>query len=203
MPYKDREVQLEAQRQHYRDNKEAYYKRGQAWKLKSREIAKKEKLKGCEVCGYKKCATSIVYHHTDPSVKEYAMGGSIINDRYKEEIKKCILVCHNCHVEIHEGLVEDHPWEDVLPPTNDIRGKALRAWLTEDKKNGCSLCGYSTCEKAIHYHHIDPTTKEYTISQMRKRHFSVERALPEIEKCIRVCANCHGEIHEGLIDLKT
>jgi hypothetical protein len=62
---------------------------------------------GCQICGYNKCATALEWHHrnldekeSDPSV---LLNSSL--DSYYKEIEKCILVCSNCHREIHEGLI--------------------------------------------------------------------------------------------------
>ncbi len=59
----------------------------------------------CSMCGYKKCVNALEFHHTDPSTKEVEndfMGWSW--KRIQEEIDKCILVCSNCHREIHAEL---------------------------------------------------------------------------------------------------
>ena len=44
-------------------------------------------------------------------------------------------------------------------------------------------------------HHLDPSKKEFTISQ---RMTSFETILPELEKCVLLCSNHHREVHEGL-----
>ncbi len=61
----------------------------------------------CSICGYNRCLSSLCFHHKDPSIKEEKVA-ILINARGKfaayEEAKKCVLVCANCHGEIHEGL---------------------------------------------------------------------------------------------------
>lgn len=60
----------------------------------------------------------------------------------------------------------------------------------------CKRCGYKTCQQALHFHHIDPSTKLFEIAgsyNMKK-----ERVEAEIKKCILICANCHSELHCGL-----
>lgn len=58
----------------------------------------------CEICGYDKCLGALDFHHLDPNEKEFSISSSNIYkniDKLKEEIDKCILVCANCHREIH------------------------------------------------------------------------------------------------------
>lgn len=68
----------------------------------------KEKLveyKGgkCEICGYDKCITALEFHHLDPNEKEFTIGynGVLSLEKCKQEVDKCILVCANCHRELH------------------------------------------------------------------------------------------------------
>lgn len=69
----------------------------------------KEKLiqyKGgkCEICGYNKCIAALDFHHLDPSQKDFNISNSNIYKNFnklKEEVDKCILICANCHREIH------------------------------------------------------------------------------------------------------
>lgn len=61
----------------------------------------------CQLCGYKKALTALDLHHLKPEEKDFSIG-TILNkdwETMKNEIQKCILVCANCHREIHEGLV--------------------------------------------------------------------------------------------------
>ena len=61
----------------------------------------------CNICGYDKTVSALEFHHIDPSSKDYAIGAQgTCRDIQKDlnEIKKCILVCSNCHREIHEGI---------------------------------------------------------------------------------------------------
>lgn len=60
---------------------------------------------GCSICGYDKCLSAIEIHHLDPCKKEYSWN-EMHSLRWKTiltEIKKCILVCSNCHREIHSS----------------------------------------------------------------------------------------------------
>lgn len=61
---------------------------------------------------------------------------------------------------------------------------------------GCCLrCGYTACIRSLQFHHKDPSQKDFTISG---KSVSWGRILQELEKCVLLCANCHGEIHAGM-----
>lgn len=68
-------------------------------------------LKGgkCEICGYERCGRALNFHHLDPSKKDFSIGTQGYTkswDTIKNEVSKCALVCANCHMEIHEGLLK-------------------------------------------------------------------------------------------------
>jgi len=63
-------------------------------------------LKGgkCQLCGYSKCIGALEFHHEGGKDKKISL---IYNRGWKRILKeadKTILVCANCHREIHEGL---------------------------------------------------------------------------------------------------
>jgi len=61
----------------------------------------------CMVCGYKKYAGSLDFHHTDPKIKSFALsvkGLSYSWSKILQEAEKCVLVCKNCHAEIEAGI---------------------------------------------------------------------------------------------------
>lgn len=63
------------------------------------------KYKGgkCEICGYSKCQDAFDFHHKNPEEKEFDLGAGRFTsfDKYKNELDKCMLLCANCHREIH------------------------------------------------------------------------------------------------------
>jgi hypothetical protein len=79
------------------------------------------------------------------------------------------------------------------------RQKENKKKAVEYKGGKCQICGYDKCYRSLDFHHIDPTRKDFTISHIDCRSF--ENIKHELDKCIIVCKNCHGEIHEGLINI--
>ena len=81
--------------------------RNKRYRVLIKELVDKEKLnRGCDVCGYNKCAAALEWHHPndDKLVNPSNCLGSNGYDgylRYQEEIKKCSLLCANCHREEH------------------------------------------------------------------------------------------------------
>jgi transposase len=75
-------------------------------KIRSRKLKERAvKYKGgkCSICGYSKCIQALEFHHKDLSKKDlnFKSSKSWGWGRLKKEIDKCILVCANCHREIH------------------------------------------------------------------------------------------------------
>lgn len=65
----------------------------------------------------------------------------------------------------------------------------------------CWICGYNRCQRSVGFHHVDPKTKLFGLTT-REMMLKWSKVYAEMKKCIRVCANCHGEIHDGLISDK-
>jgi hypothetical protein len=58
----------------------------------------------CVKCGYSRNYAALEFHHLDPSKKEINISGNGIKGSWKrlmEELKKCVLICSNCHREEH------------------------------------------------------------------------------------------------------
>lgn len=61
----------------------------------------------CQICGYNKCVRAMKFHHIDPNEKEFGLsvsGSTRSWERVKRELDKCILLCGNCHDEVHAGI---------------------------------------------------------------------------------------------------
>lgn len=70
-----------------------------------------------------------------------------------------------------------------------------RRWcrMSQLKKHGCVICGYSKCDNALEFHHVEPSNKLFTIS-MSNMTRSAKDIIIEFHKCMLLCANCHREI---------
>lgn len=71
-----------------------------------KERAVKYKGGCCSRCGYDKCIKALTFHHKDPSKKDFQISGNHSRKWkvIKKELDKCILVCSNCHIEIHDEM---------------------------------------------------------------------------------------------------
>lgn len=70
----------------------------------------------------------------------------------------------------------------------------------EYKGGKCYVCGYNRYAGSMDFHHVDPSKKEFNISNLKT--YALVNIKKELDKCILLCRNCHGEVHAGLIDLK-
>jgi hypothetical protein len=63
----------------------------------------------CQCCGYNKHVGALEFHHIDPSKKDFgisAKGYTRSWENVRKELDKCVLVCANCHREIHAGITD-------------------------------------------------------------------------------------------------
>lgn len=59
----------------------------------------------CQNCGYNKCDRALEFHHLNPKEKDFSISGKSYSfEKMKIEVDKCVLLCSNCHSEIHEGV---------------------------------------------------------------------------------------------------
>jgi predicted HNH restriction endonuclease len=80
------------------------------------------------------------------------------------------------------------------------RRKAIKHKAIEYKGGKCQICGYFRDRTALEFHHKDPNLKNFSLStEGITRAWS--KVQSELDKCLLVCANCHREIHSGLVKL--
>lgn len=79
-------------------------KRIREWQQKQAVLAKEYAGAKCSLCGYDKCQAALEFHHLDPNEKDFNISHSNKSfESMKPELDKCILVCANCHREIHHS----------------------------------------------------------------------------------------------------
>lgn len=74
----------------------------------------------CLICGYDRYVGGLAFHHLDPTTKLTGLaqkGTALSIKRLREEAKKCVLLCHNCHAEVEAGLAE-LPIHLTAPPAD-------------------------------------------------------------------------------------
>ena len=80
------------------------------------------------------------------------------------------------------------------------RREKVRLMAVSYKGGCCQICGYDRCIEALEFHHLDPTQKDFGISQKGYTR-SWEKVKEEADKCVLLCANCHREVHAGRLQL--
>ncbi len=112
-----------------------------------REIKRKAvEYKGgcCSICSYNKSIAGLIFHHLDPSKKTFAIAASGISHSWKsvkKEIEKCILICANCHAEIHEQENKKNAEEKLIE---------IRKLVPErSKEHGSIIKNCFNCNKEI------------------------------------------------------
>lgn len=95
---------------HYEKNKDAYIRRAKLWKRNYTEWYQAYKDTCiCSICGEKeKCCLDFHHHGKEGKDKSVAIIARQRSNKQKllAEIKKCIVVCANCHRKIHAGIIK-------------------------------------------------------------------------------------------------
>jgi len=158
--------------------------------IKIRKLAKKYKaiqfLGGeCEECG-ENSFFSLEFHHKEGSEKEYTIN-HLTDYRWsliEKEIKKCKLLCRNCHAKIHYN---------INSTTHYSNNKKI--FLKFKGVDVCEKCGYNECNASLDFHHIDE--KLFNIGDVTKKYHNLETLTytieKELNKCEVLCKNCHAE----------
>lgn len=93
----------------------------------------------CEICGYNKNIAALEFHHKNPEEKEFQIDlrkfANCDIDKLNNELNKCIILCANCHREIHNPELSIINTLDLI---KDVNKKSFNS-----KKSGriCPVCG--------------------------------------------------------------
>jgi hypothetical protein len=72
-----------------------------------KEILVAEAGGACVLCGYFRCTAALQFHHQEPILKAFSIserGVTRALARAREEARKCVLLCANCHAEVEAGV---------------------------------------------------------------------------------------------------
>ena len=74
--------------------------------------------------------------------------------------------------------------------------KKYSTMMHELKINGCAICGYDKCDYSLDFHHSNPKDKKFGLHIRNFTGRSIKDYTTELNKCVLLCRNCHGEITE-------
>lgn len=103
-------------RARYKANSKAHITQvRQNTKLRNQVFYQWKATQCCVACGeaHRSC---IDFHHIDPSSKDFTLGDATTNvgwNKLISELRKCVIVCKNCHCKVHDDVI-------VLPPNSTV-----------------------------------------------------------------------------------
>lgn len=103
----------------------------------------------CCICHYNLIQDALEFHHINPDEKSYGIAsGGVCRDLETDlvEIKKCVLVCANCHRAIHKNLYSQEQLKEMQYYNEDVANE-----LRQEKQNLLSKTVYycSSCGKEL------------------------------------------------------
>lgn len=143
----------------------------------------------CSVCDVKYTRNNYAFHHTEPEHKDFSVGdrNGISIPELTRELDKCVLVCHNCHSEVHHELTLKNGY------TNKIKGNSER-WVLSKKvhlnwagRHSCDKCGYDRYEGALSIIFPDKRERINTI------HIKDDEYGKVLKQSTILCINCLRE----------
>ena len=88
---------------------------------------------------------------------------------------------------------------ETTASADEIYAKVKRI-LVQEAGGACAVCGYDRNVWALHFHHVEPTSKRHEINA-RGAALALDRLRSEARKCVLLCANCHAEVEAGTVAL--
>ena len=131
----------------------------------------------CEICGYDKCEAALEFHHINPEEKDFGIaykGYTKSLEKCKKEVDKCMLLCANCHREIH-----DKERDDIFLTTKDIGfyNTCIKKIDKIDKDLVLSLINCGKNQKEI--------AKEINVSLCTLKRFLHDNGIRKLENKVR------------------
>jgi hypothetical protein len=129
------------------------------------------------------------FDHRDGSLKFDSIS-SIVNRRASKklllsELKKCDLVCVNCH------RIRSHRRKGKSGYKDNYANQMFESVTLLKETAFCTDCKLSFPGYVMEFDHLDPSIKTIEVGAMFKLHYSLPSILDEIKKCEIVCARCH------------
>lgn len=99
----------------------------------------------CELCERVFDIKAFGFHHMEPEHKDFNVSKNIGHSLAKllTELDKCILVCHNCHAEIHAEMKEQEGFHNKIKGNTELWHTNKLRKLEAAGGCKCQKCGYN------------------------------------------------------------
>ena len=118
------------------------------WRNKTKDLILRSMGSKCVICEYNRSSSALELHHLDKTTKSFSFGGLRARPMawpvVVEELKKCILVCSNCHREIEAGLID----VSLISSTYDDTQITFNI-MQETRNTSLRICTNSNCKKSF------------------------------------------------------
>lgn len=194
----------------YKKSKTKYYQKGynnkEAQKIDQLSIAEKE----CKKCHCIKLRTEFNVKKGNSDDLRYIC--KACESEYKKTLWKekantpeAVAYRRNYYKAHKEGMLAQNKRRREKTRETDNAKKAqnrerYNQRLFEYFGGSCAICGLDErCYEVYDCHHFDAELKEKQISTLIHKDWELE-VVPELEKCVYLCSNCHKKIHKGRFD---
>ncbi len=121
-----------------------------SWRQRTKQRIIDAMGKECQCCGYNNCNAALELHHVDPKEKEISFGKIMAHpSAWKKivvELRKCVLLCSNCHREVHNNGRQipedvkkfDESYENYEPPIELNSRCPICGKLKSENRKTCS-----------------------------------------------------------------
>ena len=110
--------------------------------------------------------------HTKQNIADFPTAGVVNGKEYRRH------VCQICY----------------RKQKNQYKLRKRKQLLKYKESLKCNRCGFND-SRALAFHHIDSSAKNFTIGEALSIGYSIETILEEISKCEVLCFNCHAIEH--------
>ena len=116
----------------------------------------------CQLCGYSKCNKALELHHIDPKEKDRTISGNLLNNAWStlcKELQKCVLLCANCHREVHDNFAI---FTDLQSSFNPIAAQSIQEVIDKINSPGVEYVCID-CHKKVtgNYTRCKPCSEKY------------------------------------------
>ncbi len=96
-------------RRNYSDRREYLIDKVRKRRRFTKKVAVAYKGGRCMICGYHDCIDALEFHHLGLNAKDFGISKSGYTrciTKVLKEADKCVLLCSNCHREVHAGMLQ-------------------------------------------------------------------------------------------------